>query len=174
MKEEIQFPIVDSMPYEPGALHFPRYLFPSLLGSAVQHAGTCERITLRATGVDIELAPPFAILAGTGASTSSAAEGANRASNNTRTNVLAVAHTTRRSPPRAHRTLALPVGANRRGHRGLSLSQSKNRVVADAKLTRFPAWWGLINAIGTGNQRVGKEKDDCRRIFGTSAGGRNG
>lgn len=22
--------------------------------------------------------------------------------------------------------------------------------------------WGLINAIGTANQRVGKEKDDCR------------
>lgn len=23
-------------------------------------------------------------------------------------------------------------------------------------------WWGVINAIGTANQRVGKEKDDCR------------
>lgn len=102
-------------------------------------AELCDRITLTEDGVHVELAPPFAILAGADPAFSPE-RGANRTPGAPRGPKTRARTTSRPSPKRRTDRISCPAGANPQTAAEKSLNKRKSRASGAARTTSFSAW----------------------------------
>lgn len=98
-------------------------------------AELCDRIELTETGVNIRLAPPFAILAG-----ASGPRGANPVPDVRFPPKTRARTTERRAGGRRRSAVPLPAGANPRTASEKGVNQRKNRAGSAARTVSFSAW----------------------------------
>lgn len=109
-------------------------------------AALCESLILSPKGINIQLAVPFRILAGTSMNAKNIDEGANRTSVARKLNVHKVKPAFAMYLLRSSRRIAKRRGANPSHAKEFALNQNENRALAGVQATRFSTWWTLTGS----------------------------